>query len=440
MLSATRRPAAAQSSGGLKTSSFYVFAAVFMGTLFLLNLQYHSRAPAFSAQHASAPSVQLVDGGSTKPLAAAAPIALPRPLAAGRAAVEKPGLIVLQTSPSASAALPYKAEETVTVLPMTGHFFGNDFEGPQKDCTLGSTRINCLYGHSSGASAESADVLWYHIPSLGSSGDLRRHHDKQLLVGMSMESSEYYGQLDSKSFMRAFDIEATYRSCSQVPVYYFDYNAKELPRLFNAPRPFASKKTAIVYVNSNCAARSGRSDIMRQVMALKSSAVPTESWGNCDRNVDAPGSFDKVELIKGYKFCVAMENSITKDYITEKLWQALEAGCLPIYMGPKNVADFLPMRDAIVNYHEFGSPEALMKEVERLAADQKAYDAKLSWKFKKWEELSPTFLNFTLRTHVHQPHTRCQICRVALQHRYAPQAYKTCLFNETWMVDYKAVA
>lgn len=32
-------------------------------------------------------------------------------------------------------------------------------------------------------------------------------------------------------------------------------------------------------------------------------------------------SFDKVQLIRGYKFCVAMENSITKDYITEKLWQ-----------------------------------------------------------------------------------------------------------------------
>ncbi len=54
---------------------------------------------------------------------------------------------------------------------------------------------------------------------MGGSNDLRHHHDKQLLVGMSMESSEYYGALDSKSFMRAFDIESTYRyyrTCSQV--------------------------------------------------------------------------------------------------------------------------------------------------------------------------------------------------------------------------------
>ena len=41
----------------------------------------------------------------------------------------------------------------------------------------------------------------------------------------------------------------------------------------------------------------------------------------CTAVPQVTGSFDKVELLKSYKFCVAMENSITKDYITEKLWQ-----------------------------------------------------------------------------------------------------------------------
>lgn len=38
----------------------------------------------------------------------------------------------------------------------------------------------------------------------------------------------------------------------------------------------------------------------------------------------------------------AMENTNMKDYVTEKLWQAFEAGCVPIYWGPPNVADVLP--------------------------------------------------------------------------------------------------
>ena len=38
-------------------------------------------------------------------------------------------------------------------------------------------------------------------------------------------------------------------------------------------------------------------------------------------------------LFRRYKFCIAMENSNTKDYVTEKMWHALEAGCLPVSKG-----------------------------------------------------------------------------------------------------------
>ncbi|PNH04227.1 putative fucosyltransferase-like protein, partial [Tetrabaena socialis] len=216
--------------------------------------------------------------------------------------------------------------------------------------------------------------------------------------------------------------------------------AAQIHALFKPPVPFDQKKTALAYINSNCGAKSGRSDIMRKVIALKNPIVPTESWGHCDRNMKVAGAFNKVELIHGYKFCVAMENSITKDYITEKLWQALEAGCVPVYMGPHNVDEFLPDPEAIINYHKLGSPEALNKELERLASDRGAYEAKLAWKFKAWKDLAPAFLAMTERSHVRKPHSRCQICQLALRHRVKPQKYTTCLFNETWTKDYHVKA
>jgi hypothetical protein len=43
-----------------------------------------------------------------------------------------------------------------------------------------------------------------------------------------------------------------------------------------------------------------------------------------------------------YKFCVAMENSIRQDYMTEKMWDALAAGCIPIYMGSSNAQHIVP--------------------------------------------------------------------------------------------------
>ncbi|GLI70403.1 hypothetical protein VaNZ11_015123 [Volvox africanus] len=329
----------------------------------------------------------------------------------------------------------FKPVEDVRISVQTGHFFGSDFEGLQRDCTIGDTVINCRYGAAIDPST--ADALWFHIPSMGGAGSLVKRHPKQLLIGMSMESSEYYPALDDVDFMKHFDIESSYRTCSQVPVFYFDYNAQQVAALFKPPVPFEKKKSALVYVNSNCGAKSGRSEIMREVMGLNNKAVPTHSWGHCDRNMEVKDhSFDKVELIRGYKFCVAMENSITKDYITEKLWQALEAGCVPVYLGPHNVADFLPDPDAIIDYKKLGTPQALMAELERLSNDKSAYEAKLAWKYRKWEELSPSFLAMTERSHVRQPHTRCQLCRVVLRHRYRPQNFTTCLFNKTWTQDY----
>lgn len=34
-----------------------------------------------------------------------------------------------------------------------------------------------------------------------------------------------------------------------------------------------------------------------------------------------------------YKFCIAIENSISPDYVSEKIWHGLTAGCIPVYLG-----------------------------------------------------------------------------------------------------------
>lgn len=40
--------------------------------------------------------------------------------------------------------------------------------------------------------------------------------------------------------------------------------------------------------------------------------------------------------------CAIVLMLLMQDYITEKLWDAFESGCLPIYLGAPNVRDFLP--------------------------------------------------------------------------------------------------
>ena len=86
----------------------------------------------------------------------------------------------------------------------------------------------------------------------------------------------------------------------------------------------------------------------------------------------------------------AMENANTRDYVTEKVYDALAAGCIPIYYGAPNVASYIPTPDAIVDMTNFDTVEELVAELERLAHNETAYMEKLAWKTQALEELSPS--------------------------------------------------
>ncbi len=94
-------------------------------------------------------------------------------------------------------------------------------------------------------------------------------------------------------------------------------------KVFPKAPAFSARKSAIAYVNSNCDTPSGRVDIMRAVAARSRSFAPVHSMGQCDNNMPAPSDLagahqfeQKVDLFRRYKFCVAMENTIYKDYVS----------------------------------------------------------------------------------------------------------------------------
>jgi hypothetical protein len=83
-----------------------------------------------------------------------------------------------------------------------------------------------------------------------------------------------------------------------------------------------------------------------------------------------------------------MENSNDIDYVSEKVYDALEAGCIPIYYGAPNVDEFIPEAASIVNLAKYNNLQALLDELERLSRDETAYQEKLAWKKKPLQQLS----------------------------------------------------
>ncbi|KAG1653066.1 hypothetical protein FOA52_003811 [Chlamydomonas sp. UWO 241] len=134
----------------------------------------------------------------------------------------------------------------VLVAIMTGHYFGRQYARVVPNCTYAGRPLVCEWVKG-GALSRAADVLCDHAPALTRPDIPPRAHPLQLRAIMSMEGSGYYPQLNDEPYMAAFDVEMTYRMCSQVPVHYLMPEA--LAALQNLPLSADEKIPAIVYIN-----------------------------------------------------------------------------------------------------------------------------------------------------------------------------------------------
>ena len=89
---------------------------------------------------------------------------------------------------------------------------------------------------------------------------------------------------------------------------------------------------------------------------------------------------DKAEVFHKYKFAICFENTRTKrDYITEKIWDCLNAQIVPIYAGAENIQDYIPA-DCFISFDQFESYDALAHFLTQMSEEtyQKYLDA--AWK------------------------------------------------------------
>ncbi|XP_071980891.1 3-galactosyl-N-acetylglucosaminide 4-alpha-L-fucosyltransferase FUT3-like [Engystomops pustulosus] len=93
-------------------------------------------------------------------------------------------------------------------------------------------------------------------------------------------------------------------------------------------------------------------------------------------------SDDFHSTISQYKFYLAFENSIFKDYITEKLWSnAFGSWAVPVVLGTsrKNYERFVP-GDAFIHVDDFSSPMELASYLLELDKNDEKYRKYFNWR------------------------------------------------------------
>jgi hypothetical protein len=114
---------------------------------------------------------------------------------------------------------------------------------------------------------------------------------------------------------------------------------------------------------------------LRQEIALAGNTrnlvdIYGKGWPGETSKGSSNGSYDwhtaKIEILNGYRFNLCMENTNCDHYCTEKIWDAIHAGCLPIYYGKNNrIYDDFP-RDSFLDVAEHADISDLLDHVESM--------------------------------------------------------------------------
>lgn len=80
----------------------------------------------------------------------------------------------------------------------------------------------------------------------------------------------------------------------------------------------------------------------------------------------------KSEIYNNSKFAICLENSsMYNGYITEKIFDAFVNGCVPIYLGAKNISDYVPS-NTYINYGNFDTISEMYDYLKSIDAKEYA--------------------------------------------------------------------
>ncbi|KAE8707241.1 putative fucosyltransferase-like protein [Hibiscus syriacus] len=192
-----------------------------------------------------------------------------------------------------------------------------------------------------------------------------------------------------------YDIVMTTSLSSDVPVGYFSWAEYDIM----APvMPKTEKAHAAAFI-SNCGARNFR---LEALVGLEKANIKIDSYGSCHRNRN--GNVDKVEALKRYKFSLAFENSNEEDYVTEKFFQSLVAGTIPVVVGAPNIEDFAPSPDSFLHIKELEDVPSVANRIKYLSKNPVAYNQSLRWKYEGPSD------SFKALVDMAAVHSSCRLC------------------------------
>ena len=186
---------------------------------------------------------------------------------------------------------------------------------------------------------------------------------------------------DFTEYNGLFNLSLTYKINSNATSLYYAQNpfSWELNEAFDEKYDFFAEKSKFsAIIVSNCNDKSKRLDYINDLKKY----IPVDIFGNCGS--PCPKKFEgdnscKLNVMNNYKFYFAFENSICKDYITEKFFGILNYNIIPVVLGGGNYSLFIP-KSGYINALDYPKPQDLANYLIYLSSNKEAYNSYFKWK------------------------------------------------------------
>jgi len=238
--------------------------------------------------------------------------------------------------------------------------------------------------------------------------------------------------LHVKKFTDYFDGHSTTHPDSTITrTYYHPFKENQF---FSPFRKFSELIKGASFVSSNCDYLRGAIVRNNIIGLLRKHGFRVDGLGKCMHTPVGPEgvelnyvrtSNDKISAISRYMFNMAFENTVEPGYVTEKPFEALTAGTVPVYFGhDESLKSLIPDPKGAIYLSDFGyNITKLANYLLYLTTNEAAYEIHRAWRSNYSYKVE------VKRNRKFQTSFVCEICEWAMKAVRNPT--KGCLENYT---------
>ena len=243
------------------------------------------------------------------------------------------------------------------------------------------------------------DAIWFasrslpDFPLVGFNDLPSQRGENQKYILWEIESAAHLYGFHPENYKDFFNWTVTYRQDSTVTLPYGWLNKiKKHPegeKLKSYIQQFGKKNkhlaakesprnATVAWMVSNCLTESNREGFVEKLQEF----LAVDVYGGCYEDSlecgrdDANGCWDMIA--SKYKFYLSFENSICKDYVTEKFFDPLQRNIIPIVLGGADYSKIAPPHSYIDALQ--GDPKSLAKLLNKIASNDALYASYFWWK------------------------------------------------------------